>query len=200
MMKAIVVEGHTETRRALVEVLSRLEGVAVLCSIPDLETAARVLSQFTPDLLVMGTELADGDGLELLAWVRRSGMTIVVVGPAVSREVWRRYLAAGADRFVEPDPELEELQDIVRALVGRQAPAPPPADRRGGDGRDAAGIVQDFNNQIHAIEQLLEILERSPDDKQLWTEARVTLDRAVSLTALLLGHVRGHRPRAPSQD
>src|SRR5262245_59486774 len=111
MMKVLVVDGHTDKRRAIVEALSRLESVAVQCSLPDLETAARVLAQYTPDILVIGTELADGDGIQLVEQVRRGEMAIVVVGPADSREVWLRYLAAGADRFVEPDRELEELQD-----------------------------------------------------------------------------------------
>src|SRR5689334_9955699 len=117
MMKVLVVDGHTEKRRAIVETLAQLEGVSVQCSIADLETASRVLLQYTPDILVIGTELADGDGILLVEKVRRPGMSIVVIGPAESREVWRRYLAAGADRFVEPDRELEELQVVVRALV-----------------------------------------------------------------------------------
>src|SRR5262245_8415571 len=102
MMKVLVVDGHTGKRRAIVEALLQLEGVAVQCSLADLETATRVLAQYTPDILVIGTELADGDGIRLVEQVRRDGMAIVVVGPADSREVWLRYLAAGADRFVEP--------------------------------------------------------------------------------------------------
>src|SRR6187402_2438732 len=103
MMKALVVYGRTEERRALVAALSGLDGVDVQCALSDLETATRVLARFTPDLLVIGTELADGDGIRLVERTRRRGISIVVVGPAPSRDVWRRYLLAGADRFVEPD-------------------------------------------------------------------------------------------------
>lgn len=194
MMKVLVVDGHTEKRRAIVDALSRLEGLSVQCSIADLETASRVLLQYTPDILVIGTELADGDGLLLVEKVRRPGMSIVVIGPAESRDVWRRYLAAGADRFVEPDGELEELQVVVRALVRQLGPrldAPPSAA-----GRATVGIVRDFNNHILALELILEVLERSPGEKHLWNEARIAIERVVSLTALLLGD-RGPRRRAP---
>lgn len=218
MMKALIVDGCTETRRALVDALAQIAGVAVQCSIPDRETAARVLAQFTPELLVLGTQLADGDGIALIEEVRRPGMAIVVIGLAASRDVWRRYLAAGADRFVEPDPGFVELRDVVGALVRRRgersdaappgapavpgAPAAPDAPVRAvGSGpvrilhRASSGIVHAFNNHIHSIELILEVLERSPDDKHLWAEARIALERAVCMTALLMGHVHGHHAR-----
>src|SRR5687768_6075928 len=88
MMNVLVVDGHTDERRAIVEALSQVEGVAVQCAMPDLETAASVLARYTPDILVTGTELADGDGIRLVEKARRRGMSIVVVGPAAAREVW----------------------------------------------------------------------------------------------------------------
>jgi len=198
MMNILVVDGHAEERRAIVEALSRLEGVSVQCSIADLETATSVLARYTPDVLVTGTELADGDALRLVAQVRRRGMAIVVVGAAASREVWRRYLAAGADRFVEPDAELEELQEVVRDLM-RRLPAAR-AEAGAIAGRATAGLVHDFNNYLHALEVVLELLERSPGDKQLWGEARTALDQAVCLMAMLLGHVQDDRARTTAVD
>jgi DNA-binding response OmpR family regulator len=197
MMKVLVVDGHTETRRALVEALAQIDGVDVQCSIPDRETAARVLAHVTPELLVIGTQLADGDGIDLVTEARRPGMLIVVVGPATSRDVWLRYLAAGADRFVEPDGQLAELRDVVGSLVRprcESAVVPMPAAGSGAiplPGRASSGIVHAFNSHIHAIELILEVLERAPNEKHLWTEARIALERAVRMTALLLGHV-GH--------
>jgi signal transduction histidine kinase len=67
----------------------------------------------------------------------------------------------------------------------------------------AAGLVHDFNNYLHSLEVVLELLERSPGDKQLWTEARAALEQAVCLMAMLLGHVhddRGDRSRTSSLD
>jgi signal transduction histidine kinase len=196
MMNVLVVDGHTDERRAIVEALSRVPGVSVQCAMSDLETAAGVLARYTPDILVTGTELADADGLELVEKVRRRGMSIVVVGPATSRDVWLRYLAAGADRFVEPDRELAELQDVVRDLVQKlRATCPETPVRVGGV---AAGLVHDFYNYLHALEVVLELLERSPDDKHLWAEARTALEQSVSLMSMLLGHVRDDQPRAPA--
>ncbi len=193
MRKILVVDGRAEERRAIIEALCRIDGVTVQCAISDLETAAGVLARYTPDILVTGTELADGDGLQLVEKVRRRGMAIVVVGPAESREVWRRYLAAGADRFVEPDHELEELQDVVRGLV--QQPGPP-GTARPDPASLAAGAVHELNNYLYALEVLLAMLERSPDDKNLWTEARQAIEQAVCLNAMLLVRaVDGSRSR-----
>jgi DNA-binding NarL/FixJ family response regulator len=181
MMKILVVDGRAEERRAIIEALCRVDGVTVQCAISDLETAAGVLARYTPDILVTGTDLADGDGLQLVEKVRRRGMAIVVVGAAESREVWRRYLAAGADRFVEPDQELEELQDVVRELVQN------PGAMRPDLASLAAGAAHELNNYLYALEVLLAMLERSPDDKHLWTEARQAIEQAVCLNAMLLG-------------
>ncbi len=190
MMNVLVVDGLAEERRAIVEALSRVDGVAVQCAISDLETAAGVLARYTPDILVTGTDLADGDGIQLVEKVRRRGMAIVVVGPAASREVWRRYLAAGADRFVEPDHELAELQEVVRELV-RQ-----PGSARLDAAGIAAGAVHELSNYLYALEVLLEMLERSPGDRHLWTEARAAIEQAVCLNAMLLVRaVDGSRSR-----
>jgi len=198
MMNVLVVNGPVDERRAIVEALSQLEGVTVQCAMSDLATAASVLARYTPDVLVTGTELDDGDALQLVEKVRRRGMSIVVVGPAESREDWLRYLAAGADRFVEPDGELKELQDVMRDLIrqvgGAHRQAPPVA------GRSASGLVHELNNYVHALEVLLELLERSPADKQLWTEARAAIEQAAWLMALVLGHVPDERPRAALVD
>jgi DNA-binding response OmpR family regulator len=194
-MKALVVNGRTEERRALVEALARIPEVAVQCALSDLETATRVLARVTPDLLVVGTELADGDGIRLVERARRRGMAIVVVGPAPSRDVWRRYLLAGADRFVEPDRELEELTEVVRELVRRAAggrlEVPPLASDP-----IAAGIATELNESLHVIEAALELLERSPGDRHLWSESRAALEQVVCLAGMLLGQVSGHDPPA----
>jgi DNA-binding response OmpR family regulator len=182
MKNVLVVDGHTDERHAIVEALSQLEGVLVQCAMSDLETAASVLARYTPDILVTGTELADGEGIRLVERVRRRGMSIVVVGPAEEREVWLRYLAAGADRFVEPDGELRELQDVVRGLV-----------RQPDIARVEAGLVHELHNHLHALEVVLEMLERSPGDRHLWTEARTALEQAVCLMAMLPGQAEGDR-------
>lgn len=194
MMNVLVVDGHNEERRAIVEALARVPGVSVQCAMSDLETAAGVLTRYTPDILVTGTELADADGLQLVEKVRRRGMSIVVVGSAASRDVWMRYLAAGADRFVEPDRELQELQDVVRDLVRQLRSACPEVPVR--VGQVAEGVVHDFYNYLHSLEVVLEMLERTPGDKHLWTEARTALEQAVSLMSMLLGNVRDDRQRA----
>jgi DNA-binding response OmpR family regulator len=191
MTKILVVDGRAEERRAIIEALCRVDGVTVQCAIADLETAAGVLARYTPDILVTGTELADGDGLQLVEKVRRRGMAIVVVGAAESREVWRRYLAAGADRFVEPDHELEELQDVIRGLVQQ------PESARLDPASLTTGAVHELNNYLYALEVLLEMLERAPGDKHLWTEARQAIEQAVCLNAMLLGTARDDsRPRS----
>jgi signal transduction histidine kinase len=198
-MKVLVVDGNATERRAIALALERLEQVAVVGAIADQATALRVLGEAGPDVVVIGTELADGSGLDLIQEIRASDQTpaIVVVGKEPSRAEWRRHLDAGADRFVEPDPDLAELVEVVTSL-GRRAP---------GDGSDmplrmmgqlAADIAHDFNNYLNILGMALAMIDETPDDRALWREAYTTLDQATRLTSTLLGFVRGiHRDPAP---
>ncbi len=192
VMKVLVVDGKSAERRAIVEALLELDGISIQGAVPDLSTTLRVLDEAAVDILVAGTEMIDGDGLQLIQEVQRHEVrpSIVVVGPSPTRDDWRRHLDAGADRFVEPDPGLGELRQVVAALALQLSSARSAVLERA-IGRMASGVAHDLNNYLSIIGLVLQRIERDPADAQLWTEARTALAQAGRLTTSLLDLVHG---------
>ena len=201
IMKVLVAEKSKEARRKIVEALAGMDSIAVQGAVADLPTAVVALSAARPDLLVVGVELDDGSGLDLIAAAHRVAprSRIVVVGEAQDRQVWRRHLAAGADRFVEPDAGMTELRDVVTSLAST-----PASGLRDDElrllGRMAAGVVHDLNNYIGVIAVMLDELERAPDHREVLADARAAADQTRRLTARLLDYVRGEPGRVEKID
>jgi DNA-binding NarL/FixJ family response regulator len=174
VVRILVVEKSFEARERIVRALARVQSVAVQGAVSGLQAVATAA---VPDIIVTGIELQGGTGLELIAWTRAMAPRprVVVVGLAATPEVWRRHLAAGADRFVEPDATMEELREVVAKLAAERVRA-----ARGTDPARlsiAAGIAHDLADYFTAIEMLLETLVRSPD-ASLLADARAAVDQA----------------------
>lgn len=199
MMRVLVVEASHEDRRAIVDALLPLEQIAVQGAVPDVRSALRAIAQELPDVVVTGTELADGSGIELIEAAQKVSRPprIVVVAPTPTRAEWCRHLAAGADRFVERDDQLDELRDVLGTL---SRPPTPDEDELRLIGRLAAGVTHDLNNCLGALSVTLSMIARQPDDPSLVDEAREATDRMARLTGTMLQYVRGEQPGLEAVD
>jgi signal transduction histidine kinase len=192
-MRVLVVEASTEDRRAIVDALMPLDEIAVQGAVADVESAMRAIVEESPDIVVTGVELPDGSGLELIEKARLTPRPprIVVVAPAPTRDDWQRHLAAGADRFVERDVELDELRSVLGTLA---RPRPANEDELRLLGRIAAGVTHDLNNYLGALGVTLALLDREPGSPELIGQARDAAERMARLTTSMLQYVRGETP------
>jgi chemotaxis response regulator CheB len=122
MVRTLVVDGKRTQRQEIVDVLLRVVGVSVQGAVPTYSAAVRALAELEPDIVVMGTELGDGNALELLVAIRDQPRPpcVVVVGPArqaLTHNVW------GAHHYVSNDRDLASVADAVIQLARAQAPA-----------------------------------------------------------------------------
>jgi DNA-binding NarL/FixJ family response regulator len=122
MVKTLVVDGERLQRQAIVDALSRVVGVTVQGAVPTYSAAVRALVEARPDIVVMGTELGDGNALELLVAIRHQPQPprVVVVGPArqaLTHNVW------GAQRYVPNDRDVDSVADAVIQLARERVPA-----------------------------------------------------------------------------
>jgi len=191
MMRVLVVEKSRVERRAMVDALANIDRVAVIGAVSDEDRALAVLEETTPEIIVAGVEAEGTRGLEFIerARARTPAPKIVVVGQSQTQEQWRRYLAAGADRIVERDGELDELQNVIETLV--QACAED-EDVLRLLGRLAVGVAHDLNGYLGATRALLALSRSSADDRELLREAHDSLEPALRLTASLVEYVRGN--------
>lgn len=178
----------------LVEVLGVVTNVIIQGAVATIRSAVHAVSETKPDVIVMGSELLDGDGAELIANVRRLAHTpsFVVVAGAQSETERDRYLAVGVDRFVDNADDARALQIAVTTLRRRPGGSIPIAESQRLLGRMTSGVVHDMNNYLHVLDVSLRMLRRQPDDAQLWDQSQAAVDAMARLTAMLLAYARGH--------
>ena len=107
-------------------------------------------------------------------------------------------MAAGADAYVSKAAGAEELQTAV-VDVARHRP------REQGDplrllGRITAGVAHDLSNYLTVVDVALRLLQRRPDDRELWLRARAAIDSAGELTQNLVSYARGGAPATREVD
>ena len=187
MMRVLIAEGASESRKQIVEALAGLEAVCVNGAVADVDSAMRAIGSAAIDCLVTGVELADGSGLDLItaAQALAPPPRILVIGKAATREVWRSHLAAGADRFVEPDAGMVELREVVAALAELE-------QRKAQDnelrvlGRMAVSLGRELSSRLSAMQAALVEIEKSPRDRSQIDRANACVDQTTRLLATLL--------------
>jgi len=80
--------------------------------------ATRALAHHKPDIVLLDLGLPDGDGIELIATMRRAGLTPIVVLTARDAEAVKvAALDAGADDYVTKPFGIDELLARLRAAL-----------------------------------------------------------------------------------
>src|SRR5689334_13448203 len=168
-MKVLIVDGSRETRHGLVSALGEITNVVIQGAVSHVRSALRAIADASPDVVVTSTTLTDGDGTALIESLRKmSAMpSIVVVSPTACPSERKRYLAAGADRFVDGDPS--EVAAAVAGLRVRPTGSIPPFESMRLLGRMSAGVVHDLNNYLTALNASLQMLEAN-GDRTLWPQ------------------------------
>lgn len=190
-MRILIVDGSKEQRTHLVEVLGEVTNVIIQGAVADMRSALHAVVEASPDVIVTGTALPDGDGAMLIENVRRLAQApsfVVVAGAASERE---KYLAVGADRYVDNAEGSRALQIAVTTLRRRPAGSIPPEESQRLLGRMTSGVVHDLNNYIHVLDVTLAMLRRHPDDEQLWQQSREAIHAMARMNSTLLSYARG---------
>jgi signal transduction histidine kinase len=201
MVNVLVAEKSTAAREAIVEALARIDAIAVQGVVPDLRGAVRSLCGQAPDLVITGIELADASGIDLIEAARQlaPASRVVVVGASPTSEAWRRQLATGSVQFIEAEPDLTALSDLVAELACPETEADRDDELRL-LGRITAGVAHDLSNYLGAMHAVFALLETAPGDAGLRTRLGGAIDQALRLTRSLVGHVRGESPRLGPVD
>ncbi|MEO1400581.1 MAG: response regulator transcription factor [Cyanobacteria bacterium J06635_1] len=113
-----IIEGNPHLRSLLSWHLQQA-GYRVFQS-PDAVRAREAFQSGQPDLVILETDLADGDGLELCHWLQRRGRPLVMILSAQTAEQdVVRGLQAGADDYLKKPFGMQEFLARVDALTRR---------------------------------------------------------------------------------
>ncbi|HEX5057719.1 MAG TPA: ATP-binding protein [Kofleriaceae bacterium] len=192
-MKILIVDGSREQRLHLVQVLGAVTNIVIQGAVSDMRSALHAVVEASPDVIVTGAALPDGDGAELIASVRKLARSpsFVVVAGEPSDELRARYLAAGVDRYLEAPQDARALQVAVSTLRRRATGSIPPEETQRLLGRMTSGVVHDLNNYLHVLDVTFTLLRRHPEDPQLWKQIQSAILAMGRLNATLLAYARG---------
>ena len=119
-MKVLVVEDHIDLSQ---NVHAYLEKEGYVCEIASgYQSALSKLGGFKYDIIILDLMLPDGDGLDLLSWVKQSqpdvGVLILSAKNAIGDKV--KGLELGADDYLSKPFHFTELNARLRAIFRRR--------------------------------------------------------------------------------
>ena len=71
-MRILIVDGSRDQRRHLVQALGAVTNVVIQGAVADMRSALEAVVEVSPDVIVTGAALPDGDGTQLIESVRRT--------------------------------------------------------------------------------------------------------------------------------
>ena len=120
--KVLCVEDHPACLKVLQEGLRDMADVRGAGSVGK---ALALLADITPSLLLLDLDLPDGDGLDVLDFVRSSPrlamMPVLVVSAAVDEKVLAEARRRGADACLSKPVDLKQVRRMALSLLGQEA-------------------------------------------------------------------------------
>ena len=119
-MKVLLVEDHTELAQNMHSYLSK-EGY-VCEDASTMEETMSKLGGFTYDLMVLDLMLPDGNGLDILSWVKQTNadMGVLILSAKNSLQDKIRGLELGADDYLAKPFHFAELNARLKAIFRRR--------------------------------------------------------------------------------
>jgi DNA-binding NarL/FixJ family response regulator len=158
-IRVVVADGQPLVRAGLQALLESQGDIAVVGQAADGHQAAALAREARPDVLVVDSELAGVDGVELtrrcLADPELAAVRILVLGACETDERLLPALRAGIRGFLLKDGRPDELGDAVRAVAGGDAALAPGVARR-----LMAELAAQPDVRRHTPEQLEELTAR----------------------------------------
>ncbi|EKQ68240.1 response regulator with CheY-like receiver domain and winged-helix DNA-binding domain [Leptolyngbyaceae cyanobacterium JSC-12] len=126
-----IIEGNPHLRSLLGWHLQQA-GYTV-CQSADLHQAREVFQQRQPALIILDSELPDGDGVEFCRWLRQQQTLILMLSARNTEAAIVEGLRAGADDYLTKPFGMQEFLARVEALTRRRIAMLPPASLECGD-------------------------------------------------------------------
>lgn len=118
-IQALIVEDHPLVRQGVLHLLMEEWPRCSMLECDEIQEARRLLSERDWDFVLLDHRLPDGDGLDLLAVVRKP-QRVLVVSIDDSQELMRKAKALGCGGFVGKSDSPTRFLEAVRAvLAGR---------------------------------------------------------------------------------
>ena len=102
MIKILIVDDHAVVRRGLKQILSDEPDMAVCGEAPDTRELAKIVDTQNWDIIILDITLTDGNGLDVLAELKRKhpSLPVLILSVHPEEQYAIRALKSGADGYV----------------------------------------------------------------------------------------------------
>jgi DNA-binding NarL/FixJ family response regulator len=120
MLRIVIADDSSLIRERLVELVSAVEGVAVVGQTENACGTIRAIQRLGPDVVILDIRLAEGDGLRVLKTVKAGGSppVIIVLTAFPYPQYRRKCLEAGAEYFLDKATEFDQIASVLERLAG----------------------------------------------------------------------------------
>lgn len=120
--RVLLVDDHAPTRTAIKALLdSQCPCIEVVATAGDSATALRLISQASPNIVVLDIQLGDECGLDLLpVLARQPSLAVIVLSASYIPQDRRSAFATGAAAFISKYSPAEELIAAILATCPRR--------------------------------------------------------------------------------
>ena len=110
MKKILIIDDHAVVREGIRSALERLERFHIFQAASKSEAIAQI-TKVSPDALIVDINLPDGNGLEIVTWVRSISSTVAIVVLTLneSEEFLFASMKAGASSYLHKSAPLSDL-------------------------------------------------------------------------------------------
>jgi DNA-binding NarL/FixJ family response regulator len=117
-MKIFVVEDSLPVRERLVEMISEIEGCAVVGEAASFQEAVEGIARTRPDVAILDIQLATGSGIEALAQAKRSlpGLRGIILTNYATPQHEKAAGDCGAEYFLDKSADFEKIADILQGM------------------------------------------------------------------------------------
>lgn len=117
--RAIIVDDHVGVTESLAIFLRQRRVCDVLASASTIREGKSLCREHSPDLLILDLLLEDGDGLDLLRFVRRDApkIKVLVYSGCCKEAILMRAMDLCPDGFVSKNSNLKTLTEAVTAIL-----------------------------------------------------------------------------------
>jgi DNA-binding NarL/FixJ family response regulator len=132
VIRVVLVDDHAMVRRGLEQLLAGADGIEVVGTAGDGREAIAVVTQTSPDVVLMDLQMPDIDGVSATSRIVASGSTsqVVVLTSFSDSERIVAALDAGAVGYLLKDAEPEDVLEGIRAAARGESPLHPRAARQ----------------------------------------------------------------------
>jgi DNA-binding NarL/FixJ family response regulator len=118
-IRVVVVDDHQIVRDGLVALLGALEGIDVVGTAADGKDALHVVTETTPDVVIMDIQMPEMDGIEATRFItgRQPAPRVVMLTMNEDDDTVLSAIRAGASGYLLKGSSATEVQNAVRAAA-----------------------------------------------------------------------------------